>query len=71
MGRPALTPKQKLISIQKRKETKKLWTENNQELYKEVLHDWYVVNKEKLYERKKELRMMRKLAKNADPEKID
>lgn len=71
MGRPALTPEQKLVSIQRRKETKKLWTENNQERYKEVLHDWYIANKEKLYERKKELRMMRKLAKNATPEKID
>jgi uncharacterized phage-like protein YoqJ len=71
MGRPALTPEQKLVSIQRRKETKKLWNENNQERYKEVLHDWYIANKEKLYERKKELRMMRKLAKNATPEKID
>jgi uncharacterized phage-like protein YoqJ len=67
MGRPALTPEQKLVSIQRRKETKKLWAENNQERYKEVLHDWYIANKEKLYERKKELRMMRKLAKSAPP----
>ena len=69
MGRRALTPEQKLVSIQRRKETKKLWTENNQERYKELLHDWYIVNKEKLYERKKELRMMRKLAKTEDPDK--
>ena len=68
MGRRALTPEQKLV-IQRQKETKKLWTENNQERYKEVLHDQYVVNKEKLYERKKELRMMRKLAKTEDPDK--
>jgi hypothetical protein len=69
MGRPALTPEQKLVSIQRRKETKKLWTQNNQERYKEVLHDWYIENKEKLYERKKELRMIRKLAKTESPEK--
>lgn len=67
MGRPALTPEQKLVSIERRKETKKLWAANNQERYKETLHDWYIVNKEKLYERKKELRMMKKEAKKNTP----
>lgn len=69
MGRRALTPEEKLISIERRKETKKLWTENNQERYKEVLHDWYIANKERLYERKKELRSVRKLAKIDSSEK--
>ena len=69
MGRRALTPEEKLISIERRKETKKLWTENNQERYEELLHDWYIANKERLYERKKELRSVRKLAKIDSSEK--
>ena len=71
MGRRALTPTEKLASIERRKETKKLWTINNQERYKEVLHDWYIANKERLYVREKELKMMKKEAKKNTTEKID
>ena len=45
MGRRALTPNEKFASIERRKETKKIWTINNQERYKAVLHDWYIVIK--------------------------
>ena len=68
MGRRALTPTEKLASIERRKETKKLWAINNQERYKAVLHDWYIVNKDRLYIREKELRMLKKEAKIATPE---
>jgi hypothetical protein len=71
MGRRALTPTEKLASIERRKETKKQWIINNQERYKEVLHDWYIANKERLYIREKELKMMKKEAKKDTPEKID
>lgn len=71
MGRRALTPTEKLASIERRKETKKLWATNNQERHKAVLHDWYIVNKDRLYIREKELRLMKKEAKKNTIEKID